>query len=310
MSGTGRTAPRSATSASAEAPPGCCRVGASPARPLCLPARPVGRRRRRHAARARGHVAAVAAVAGSACTRLTHSPVARSHSPARARHLLRERARAGARSHRPCYASRARSTGEGCHLVKFQTTCVAGGESPGPFTVQGYGILPTSCHDALGASCTIDVCSGNLQVTAGDTTDLAVAADAWVFNTYIDGVRAAPAATCGVDYGVGECPGSDTRLEGVVIDFGNPGGGDAMASLIGLTGETWAWPAGNCLFAAHRTFGRAPDLATTQPASLRHSRGSPTHGARSARAARAARPRPRLAHFRSLRPRISTVVTA
>ena len=94
-----------------------------------------------------------------------------------------------------------------CHIVNFRTATGTNGESPGPFTIRDYGLVPESCHNRLGATCTLVVCSENLTMTAGTT-------NAWFVNTYIDGARAAPVGYCGVDYELGsDCRDSDTRLE-------------------------------------------------------------------------------------------------
>eukprot|EP00662_Eupelagonemidae_sp_cell21_P057897 gene57897-biopygen55528 len=52
--------------------------------------------------------------------------------------------------------------------------------SAGPFTITGYGTVPSSCHSALGSTCTLSVCQTALTITA-DTSDM------WYFNLHQNG---------------------------------------------------------------------------------------------------------------------------
>jgi len=92
--------------------------------------------------------------------------------------------------------------------VKFYTNagCPSSG-SGGPFSVAGFGEIPTSCHNSPSASCTIDLCNQNSVVVTAGTSDR------WVFDVAVDGTKVAPRETCSVDYARGlqhECCGSSS----------------------------------------------------------------------------------------------------
>jgi len=93
----------------------------------------------------------------------------------------------------------------GCDKVKFQTNGCSSASSGGPFTVDGYGTLPKSCHNTNHASCEIDVCGQNKLVVRAGTSDR------WVYEVDVNGHRATPKYTCGKDYGVAsECCGGSS----------------------------------------------------------------------------------------------------
>lgn len=61
---------------------------------------------------------------------------------------------------------------QNCHFVTFTTDDVPNSSSNGKFTIVGYGDVPSRCKNALGASCTLEVCppDGTLRIVS-DSTD-------------------------------------------------------------------------------------------------------------------------------------------
>ena len=112
-----------------------------------------------------------------------------------------------------------------CHAVEFRTSLYRDAPSNGPFVVRDYGTLPASCSNTFGSSCTIQVCSANLHITAETE-------NAWMFDVFVNGAHTLPTELCGVHYNVeSHCGGADTTLES-----------DASDTFHDV--ETWAWPTG------------------------------------------------------------------
>merc|ERR1740117_2758871 len=69
-----------------------------------------------------------------------------------------------------------------CHMVTFETSSShSWAKTAGSITVDGYGVLPSTCHDSTGASCYVNVCSSSLKVTTRT-------GDGWLFKVKVQGM--------------------------------------------------------------------------------------------------------------------------
>merc|ERR1740117_2100004 len=69
-----------------------------------------------------------------------------------------------------------------CHVVTFETSSShSWAKTAGSITVDGYGVLPSTCHDSTGASCDVNVCSSSLKVTTRT-------GDGWLFKVKVQGM--------------------------------------------------------------------------------------------------------------------------
>merc|ERR1740115_311378 len=68
-----------------------------------------------------------------------------------------------------------------CHMVTFETlSSHSWAKTAGSIAVDGYGVLPSTCHDSTGASCDVNVCSNSLKVAT-------LTGDGWLFKVKVQG---------------------------------------------------------------------------------------------------------------------------